>query len=351
MDILVNTENEEFETEFDNDYSPSVDRLRFVLIFLYCIKLWGFPTSFGPYIQFALGFVPVAFFILSGYLVLREKNRLLAIVRAIKRTAIVFVILAVIYFLFCLFYYKVLGVDMLPQLVSKRLWFDFIAMNIWPINLCGAIWYVQALLYTYIILYFIEKFKLMKFDYIIIIVCLLITLFTGEFSQVIGFYIFGYTYIPGCFLTLAVPYVLLGGILREKIDFFDNLKRYVYFIGFIIGIALIFFEPFVLFILRVPSNYDHLIGMPVAALSFIMLFIQSDPIYPEESFRLGLNRWEINFIFYLYVPLGAVVAVLLNSIGAKIFDAMNGFVGLISFAIAFLVALLLSFIRKKHFLH
>ncbi len=81
-------------------YYPGLERLRLILMLLMCIRLFGFPTAIGGWVEQFCGFVPIAFYILSGYLVLREsEHRSKRIVRAIKRTAIVFGVMTVVYFI------------------------------------------------------------------------------------------------------------------------------------------------------------------------------------------------------------------------------------------------------------
>ncbi|WP_139199771.1 hypothetical protein [Ruminococcus albus] len=50
-------------------------------------------------------------------------------------------------------------------------------------------------------------------------------LLTGEFAGIIHFGILGYQYIPGNWLIRALPYLLLGKILREKSEMLFKIKN------------------------------------------------------------------------------------------------------------------------------
>lgn len=334
--------------EITDYFRPSIERLRFILMFFLSIQLLGLPTIVGGYFQIICGFVPIAFFILSGYLVLREAHdREERILRCIKRTAITFGILMAAYIIINFFYYRAIDANMLSSISSKSIWFNFIVLNIWPFDIGGSIWYVQALLYAYIFIYILEKLNLLRFDWIIAAICLIPTVLTGELSGVINFNLLGYSYIAGNFFTRAIPYVLIGCAMHRKGKLFFRIHRSAYAIGIVIGAALSFFEIFLLNKLGVSGYYGHLLGMPIVAISVCMLAIKD---------RKDLNRAEKNFIptreenrffYYFLQPVGVGMSALLFVLfGYEAMDILNGLISVLSFAACYAVILIVHLIRR-----
>ncbi len=327
-------------------YHPAIDRLRLILMFFMCIHLFGFPTSFGGFVRQFCGFVPIAFFILSGYLVLWDSgNRSAQIARTIKRTAIVFLVLAVVYFVMNIFYYYLRGVNVFSAFRSLRFWFNFLVMNVWQFDIGTAIWYVQSLLYAYIIIYFLEKWNLLRFDWLIAAILIVLTVCTGELAGVIRWNIAGYQYIPGNFFTRALPYILLGNFIHRNINAFRKVKRTWYRCGIACGIALMLGEVLLLAYIGKSGYYSHLLGMPVVAVSVCMLAL-SDTFH-EQGFEaeLGMSRWHINCIYYICQPVSIGVVFVLSILGEFTAGIVN-YIGIITFFLCFGIAWLISYINR-----
>lgn len=331
-------------------YFPVIERLRLILMLPLCIYLLGFPTQYGYTIQTYFGFVPIAFYILSGYLVLIEspdrKNR---IVRTIKRTAIAFAVLAVVYFLLSAFFYNQGNVDYSSLFRSKRFWFNTFILNIWQFPIGSSLGYIMALLYAYIIIYFLEKFNLLRFDWLIALICLLFTVCGGELCGIFKFDLYGYNYLPAFFFTRALPYILIGGFIFRNMEFFGEMPRITYIIGVPAGFLLMFLETLFLGTFGIPGYYGHLLGMPVTAMSICILAFQEQGFYKDAEFRLDFSRWETNTICYICEPFGAFIALFINkAFGIETFIKVNGYIGIITFICGFAIAFTLSRIRKSN---
>lgn len=332
-------------------YRPSLERLRIILMGLICIYLYGFPTKFGDFIQTVCGFVPLAFYIISGYLVLRQsENRSKRILRAIKRSAVAFVTMTVVFFILSYIYNLNQGVNILPSLQTKDFWYNFIFLNVWPFEIGKALWYVQALLYAYIIIFILDKLKLLKFDWIFFSVLLIITVFGGEFNGLFPWNIKGYTYIPGNFLTRALPYILLGAFIHRKAGFFRKISRTAYVVGFVCGIVLIALEQLVLAMLGYDGYYGHLIGMGVMAFSVCMIAIKAENKSGFEE-RLGLKRGYTNIIYYINAPVCMMFVLLIPQM-RKIFeqsviDNFFSYISIVTFVISFFTAWVIANLSKR----
>ena len=322
----------------ERHYRPVYDRLRLILMFLMCIKLSDSTSDFGALVQTISGFSTVAFYIFSGYLVLRKSpNRPQRILRTIRRSAVVFAALAVFYFIVNFFYYRHIGADLASDLTGRRVWFDFLVLNLWPLKIGSAIWYVQAYLYAYVILYFLEKWKLLRYDWLIASVLLVFTVMTGELSGVIKWNILGHSYLPGCFLTRALPYILLGRFMRRNMYILDNILLRHCILGIVCGIALMTIELYLLGILNVAGYYGHLIGMALTAFSVCLIAFQNadnEKMLFESGRFIALSRWHINSIYYLFQP----VSLLLTLLNGSSYKA----IGLATFLVCFVIGLPIS---------
>ena len=328
-------------------YLPGLDRVRLLLMLFMCINLVGSQSGFGGLMKTVCGFVPPAFFMLSGYLVLREsEHRSERIGRAIKRSAIVFGIMAVVYFLLNLIFYRLLGVRIVSAFSSKRFWFNFLVMNVWQFDIGGAIWYVQALLYAYIIIYFLDKWKLLKYDWLFAAVLLVITVVTGELSGLIRWNWHGYTYIPGNFLTRALPYILLGSMVSRKKAKLLRMSSVFYGVGIVVGIVLIFAEALLLAAAEVPGYYGHLIGMGVIAFCVCILTVKNEKVRGFERL-FGLSRWHINSIYYLCQPVSLLLVTLLSAAGANVMGEGSGYVAVATFLVCLGLAWLSASIGRE----
>ena len=331
---------------------PNIERFRLFLMFCACIKMFGAPTWIGSYLQTICGFAPIAFFVLSGFLVLSDpEKRRKRIARAIGRTALVFVLLVIFYTAVNLWLYFSMGVNVLPALSSKRLWFNFVVLNVWPFEIGDAIWYVQALLYTYIILFFLDLTKLLRFDWLICILLLGFAIATGELNGIVKFSFFGYNAFPSNFLNRALPYVLLGGILARNVHVWTFRFPAVYFVGAVLGVGMIIGEPLLLNRLGVPGYYGHLVGMGVVAVCSVVLLFQDvvqrdmDDYENAEVFEFPMSRWNINFIYYLYQPAATLLAFGVVQFGGEFFSTASEYIGLATFAILLFFTFLVGYIR------
>ena len=339
---------EEADEEDVMPYKPALKSLRLVLMCLLCVQLFGLPTALGSFVQQVLGFVPLAFYLISGYLVLRDdKDRPARIRRTIKRTAIAFGSMTVVFFLLNLLYYRFLGGNILPSLGKFSTWFNFLILNVWQYDIGSSIWFIQGLLYAYLIILLLDKWKLLKYDWIIALILLIPTLLTGELCGLIGFNIAGYSYIPGNFLTRALPYLLFGSFLHRKLRFFSYVKTIYWFVGILTGIVLIFAEMLLLSRIGAPGYYGHLIGMAIIALSLCIPVFLKRPKEGDEQPR-GMSRQDINLIYYICEPVYFAISMLLIlNLNTEDFLYLFQWIGPITFLVCLTIAWLFSLIRRR----
>ena len=277
---------------------PCIDRLRFILMIFFMIGLFGFPSPIGGYVSIFSGFAAPAFFIISGYLVLWNADlRGERIVRTIKRTAIAFFSLLAVYLIINL----ILDVKgTLAAFGSKRFWFSLVVLNSFDLSVGTSIWYVQSLLYAYIIIWGLNKLKLLRFDWIIMILCFAFSILSGELAGVTGIRLPWYSYIGSNWLTRALPYVLLGGLIHRKDELLKRISPVQYVIAAAVGTLSIFAELQLLISFDVLVYYGHLFGMGLLAASVCTLTIlHNDPGFLNPVIDGIFTGSGINAIYYI----------------------------------------------------
>ena len=312
----------------------SVDRLRLILMLLGCINLFGFPFSCGDHVQTLMGFVAPACFLISGFLILAEsEHRLARILRSVKRCALAFALLAAFYLAVNVWYGAKTGENPFAVLTSGRTWFEFLLLNVWPFPIGVSIWYVQALLYAELIAYFLDKFHLLdKIGLWLAAALFLFSLASGEFADLLGFRPFGYAYLPGNFLTRALPYLLFGGILARYRELFFRVPPILFPIGTAVGIGLTAAEYFLLDL----SYPGHLFGNLLIAPCFCMIAF----LYPMDGFFDESLAWFGSFATPWIYALCPVAAFLLERLLPA--SEEGSWVGILTFVLCALAVFLVG---------
>ena len=308
--------------------------LRLILMLFICFWAFGCPEPTGI-VNSLSGFAIPAFFVLSGYYVLdtNREVRMEKVLRKIKRSALCFA--------FVLLFYVAINVPVMflyhmPLVFSKRMIFEFVVLNLWPLLIGDNIWFIQAMLYAYIVIFILDKLKLLKFYRILLVILFVFMLLTGEFSGVIRFNILGYTYIPGNWLTRALPYILLGKLLRDIKEKLMEIKFWKYLIAFVVGGGLVILEFFILVWTGTLRYEAHMIGYTIMAVAVCGLAI-SIPIGAGNRL-VHFDSAISGFIYVFMNPIYYALIIFLRASYPK-FIGMLG--GVAAFLASFLLALIL----------
>ena len=284
--------------------------LRLILMLFVCFWAFGCPEPSG-FVTSLSGFAIPAFFILSGYYVLdnKRKVRLEKTLRKIKRTALCFAIIFVFYVAVNL---PLVFLSNMRIEFSKRMFFEFLVLNLWPLPIGDNIWFIQAMLYAYIVIFILDKFKLLRFYKIFLVVLFLVMLLTGEFAGVIRFdNILGYSFIPGNWLTRALPYILIGRLLREKKRSLMKVQFWKYLIAFVIGGFLVIAELLILAWTRCFRYDGHMIGFCIMAVAVCGLAISIPINRPNRIIHFDSAISGLIYVFMnpVYFGLGLLLSV------------------------------------------
>lgn len=312
----------------------SAGYLRFALMAFVCFWQYGFPEPTGI-LSGVSGFATPAFFLLSGYFVLAgdRETHLKKTGRKIRRSALCFAALFVFYLainiLFCLF--KHVSVS-----ITKRTVFNFLVLNLWPLPIGSNIWFVQALLYAYLLLYAADRLGLMKFYKPVMILSFIIMLITGEFAGLVHFDVLGYQYIPGNWLTRALPYLLLGKFIREKSASLFKIKKWIFPVLFIVGGGMAVGEILLLSNLGCLVYQGHMIGYGIMAVSICCLVLSKPRVK-----RSIITRYDtaLSGLIYIFLdPAYYAVYLIFEHINQGVTLFFGGLIALVlSAALAFLL--------------
>jgi len=327
------------------DYVQSIEALKYFLMPFVCFWAFGFPEPTGI-VELVSGFVVPTYFVLSGFCVLgtEEAERREKLRRVILRSAILFAALLVIYVLINLLYPLMPLMFDWGTLRSKRVWFNFLVLNVWPLPIGDSIWFIQAMLYAYVILWIADRLKLLRFYKPVMVVLFVVMILSGELSGVIGFNMLGYTFIPGGAITRALPYLLLGMLIREKEETLCNVPAWVYAVILVIGGGMAVGEVYALSQAGKLVYLGHMLGYGVMAFATCGLALAWEDMGPNPfSFHGGTHAKRIyawhNPVYYLLVYC-------VMRFRPQSMDAVAIYGSIIVFLLCWLVSIAYSFAKR-----
>ena len=323
---------------------PGVEKIRLILLAFAILYTFGLHTAIGDIGGMVLGFAVPAMYIISGYLVLRESvNAEKRILFSIMRTAICFVIMFALSVGLSIIADKTYTLELLK---TGAFWRDFLLLNMCKLPIGSTVWYVQAMLYAYVIIYVIYKLRLLRFDILIALICLAVTLVSGELSALVKFDCFGHAYVGGNFITRALPYILIGNFIHRKRDFFGRIGLgWCIFIG-IFGFALSFGEYFGLRYLGKLTYTGHMLGMALVAISICLIAFYMNGIELRSYTLNTLNRFELMIPYYVCSPIYMLLVRFFSANQSKTLYQISRFIGPITLICSFLLMYLYAIIRS-----
>lgn len=353
---------------YDGDaYSGSADLLKFLLMPCVFISLFGFPyfnneiyLNIVNFIRLLSNFAAPAFFILCGFFTLLPDRQVRheKIKHSIKYSLIFFGILFVSYLLFnflFLYYYKG-NLSWINEVLRKRVAFDFVVFNAWPhyFPTGNSIWFIQSLLFSNLIFLIANRLKLLSSPFFYIPVLVVLALFamsTGEFAAFFGFPHFNYNYIPNGMLNCAIPYMLIGMILRKHAGIILRIKRWIYPLLFVFGIVMAFFELFILLRIDKLAFTGNFIGLGVMAVAACCFAVSKTDM--KDTFFAIHGRNYSRRLYALAQPICFTMVYVLSIFSSKaktrtayiIISQIANFKTVVAFVICLLIAFLIGLIK------
>lgn len=310
-------------------YYKSLDVLRIILMALIIVVFYGDPTGMSDKLTIPMNFAPGCIFAIYGYVVLREN---VDYAKRIKRVFKAFLIMFVVYGILAAGYFALLArtfgvpfVDVLKAMLNKRTIFEFVVLNVWPISLGSSIWMVQAVLYALIVLWVLDRKLglLKKFTGILCFLLFAAAVLFGECAAVWNFDFHGYTYIPGNFITKALPYMLLGKLLHKYRPKLQRLNNAALLAIALAGVGMCFGEVFILTALNKLDYIGGFIGHIPMTAAMMELFLRINKFFQMRR----VIRFD-KVLYYGYNPLGEILLMFI-SMNFGIIGDLYPFVGVI----------------------
>lgn len=262
----------------------------YLVVCIHCV----FPGEFGRIMECIARFAVPFFFMVSGYFCLysEESNQAVKIKGKIVRTLKLILFANIIYLAWNIFRMFITGNDLsgikdyISQVFEMKNWFSIIVFN--QTTISTHLWFLQALLYCYVVMYIVTKYKKYLFSYIISGI-LLVTHFIISY----GFEIEGY-YIRNAWL-IGIPFFVMGYLLHQHNDKVRRIQSKLMIATIIVGIAISLMED------RLVGTKLVYMGTVIVALSYFSLAIKYETTFKENFFtRLG-ERCSVNI--YIYHPM------------------------------------------------
>ncbi|MBR6918388.1 MAG: acyltransferase family protein [Clostridia bacterium] len=338
----------EFYEDTKNDYHSRTDLLKFLLMPFAFFVILGFPGKFGSYVATYSNFVAQVFFILYGFFTLvpdKEKRRR-KLKRSLKRALKLFAIMFVSYVIINVIYLS--SLDSLDYLISSDFWrkrniFNFLVLNVWPLPIGNAIWFVQSLVYAFLFFFIAQKLKLEKFYAPLLIILILFMLCTGEFAAYFGFPHFGYYNIPGGAVTRAIPYMLIGMYLRKYVDLLSKIPRFVYLLFFPAGLFAAVVELETLNRIGMLLYLGHTVGFGIMALS-LCCFSLAKPKRISGFLSLHGNNYSRRMYAFCQ-PVSFTLWLLTYLTRPEFLEPVKEFRSIIAFAICLVIATVIGLVK------
>lgn len=292
----------------------SIDCMRIIAAFFVVLIHFNFSEILGGgenLIHANAYFAVPFFFMVSGFFAFRfnkEKSQKL-IKKQISKIGRIFLLTAIVYLLINIIFALYMGesiINYVKYTFGLKNIIKLLVINVWPMDIGGPIWYLQALLYSYLIFYFLYKYDFIQYDIVIAIIFLIINAVLGEFSA-----IFHVITIGGCFFTRALPYMLIGNYIARNQSRFRHMGIYKFTIIIICSIILTCGEYIALFHLNLLHYAGHFQGNTIMAIAIFIFLIQR-PNLGAGSRLNELGNEDSQIIYLVHQPLGFFLNLLLN---------------------------------------
>lgn len=285
-----------YQNEIENDAaeSPRNSLLNYIkgcacicVIFMHAC----FPGITGRIIYQIAQFAVPVFFMISGYFSYdRHENHVQRIVKRIRRISVITIVSVSIYFLYTLF--VMLQADCVGQ------WFATFTDYKWWINLllfgnldivgCAHLWFLIALIYSYLILWLLISKKWDK--YINKLLPILIMMRIVISVMVLSFNLSWH--YRGNFLVGGLPWLLLGYYFASSKDLYKKIANKKLMIAGICGVL------FSIFFVSLPFTIDlSEVGTIVFSSSLFLLAVKN----PTKSVNLKIEKLGDTYSLYVYI--------------------------------------------------
>lgn len=254
--------------------STSIDILKAVCAFLIvCIHV-PFPGTVGVYFTTLTRAAVPIFFMITGYFysdTTAHNNKKQQMCKMFRLT-----LESNLLFLFCKLMLKILEDGNITSYISgfftPKIILKAIFLNESPF--AGHLWYLNAILYTLIIVYWVDKFTCRKVLYFLAPFLLACDLVFGKYSLLIWHREFPYTLVRN-YLFVGIPYFCIGAIIREN-EYAKKWNKKALQVLILVFAITSFLERFVLVYTGLNATRDHYISTTFLAICLFTYALKSN---------------------------------------------------------------------------
>ena len=295
-----------------------IDAMKAIAAFGVVFVHFPFPGAFGK-ICAAFGTVGVIFFFLiSGYQTYCEDSSQSGkILNRFKRNLRLVAVVLLIYLAFTVIEQIALGTISSwakNYLLNPVTYIRLLVLGDLDFINCGHLWYMVAMLYGYLILYCMEKFRLHKIFYIALPLLLLLRVSMETYTNSFSHFSWFDWHFSGNFLVGALPIMLLGNYICHKEEKLISLGTKVFLPCATIFMSLVFLTVNVKIF-----GMDFSQPFKIAAATTLFMLCLAVTLKKPVAIlgNIGLNLTLHIYIWHLLV--GVLLRYLLTSIGASLY--------------------------------
>jgi surface polysaccharide O-acyltransferase-like enzyme len=284
----------------------SLDSLKFLCVVL--IVFLHIDTCWRWYILPITRCAVPCFFMISGYLIFREQGMKESIKRGIKRMAILLLWSTLLYAIIP-FMSSIHHNDFSQFITWNDIW-KLIILNENPF--AGHLWYISAYLYVLIILFFVNRFNLWKFFYLITPLLLMVDLTFGKYSLVVWGREFPYIFVRN-FMFVGIPCFMIGTMIkrvRKRILAKSESYHKIAMIGVLVFTFTSYLERYILQINNLNAVRENYIGSTLLGICLLVLALTT---IREKSNIISFMGDK--YSMYIYVFHSLVNTILISYIG------------------------------------
>ncbi len=327
-------------------YGYGADRLKLLLMPSVCVLSFGLPGTVGSAVRDLCRAAPLAFYILCGFFVLTEdeEERHQQLRRAIRSSGIFFAALSVFYLGLNALVFALQDVNWVGDVLTKRVLFNFVVLCVWPFHSGECLWFIQSLFYAWVLLWLLDLRGHLPFLVLpLFLVTTVLMLLFGEFAGLIHLNLFGYAYIPANAVTRALPYLLLGALLRRHSERLLSVNPLLWGGLLVLGIILALAEILFLSYTGKLVYIGHTVGYGLMALALFCIALS----HPDEELSIVFchARCLSRFIYAFHQPVGFFLPLVLALFGERLASVVLSFGGIAVFIFTLLPALLVGAIE------
>lgn len=280
-----------------------------------------FPGVFGR-ICAAFGTVGVIFFFLiSGYQTYcTDSHDSEKILRRFKRNLKLIAVAVLIYFSYTIIEQIALGTItewMTNYLLNPVTYIRLLVLGDLDFINCGHLWYMVAMLYGYLILYCMEKYRLHKIFYIALPFLLLLRISMETYTNSFSHFSWFDWHFSGNFIVGALPIMILGNFICHKEDKILKLGAKISILCAAVLMSLVFISVNVKIF---GMDCSQIFKIAAATMFFVICLAIT---LKKPVFVLGNIGRDLSLHIYMWhLIVGALIKHLLTCIGATlwIFD-------------------------------